>query len=206
MPIKCKRDNSLLCHLFPQVGNKGFRAALGLHLTPPGPGIHIHCPDYPDLFLVLICTRLLNHIKQLWAALLPSPRQLSSANPFTCPAGKRSKGERGGQEAAEVTMESFSKAEIRNWSAHNVPSFSKGPLFLWGKVGAFFSFSTDLSDSNKPGVSSTDRNASCQSYLLQEKCGQTEQLFPAHTKAVPMEFSSVFPPFPCLCFSSQLVL
>lgn len=89
-------------------------------------------------------------------------------------------------------MEPFSRAEIRNWSAHNVPSFSKGPLFLWGKVRAFFSFFSDLSDSSKPGVISTDRNASCQSYLLQEKRGQTEQLFPAHTKAVPMKLSSVF--------------
>lgn len=89
-------------------------------------------------------------------------------------------------------MEPFSRAEMRNWSAHNVPSFSKEPLFLLEKVGAFFAFATDLSDSSKPGVSSTDRNASCQSYLLQEKCGQTEQLFPAHAKAVLMKFSSVF--------------
>lgn len=75
MPLRCNKDKSLFCHLFPQLGNKGFRVAFGLHLTPPGPGIHIHCPDYPDLFLVLICTRLLNHIKPA----LGCPPSLSAA-------------------------------------------------------------------------------------------------------------------------------
>lgn len=81
MPIRCNKDNFLLHHLFPQLGNEGFRVAFGLHLTPPGPGIHIHCPDYPDLFLVLICTQLLNHFKPALGCLpsLPSAAFISQS-------------------------------------------------------------------------------------------------------------------------------
>lgn len=114
--------------------------AFGLHLTPLGPGIHSHCPDYPDLFLVLICTQLLNHMKPALGCPPSLPSLGSFHQPVLSPAQQvnAARGREGGQEAAEVTMEPFSRAEIRNWSAHNVPSFSKGPLFLWGKVGAFF--------------------------------------------------------------------
>lgn len=63
-PTRHNKDNSpsYVTHLFPQPGKKDIRVAFWLHLTPPGPGIHIHYTDYPDLFLVLIYTQL-NHIK-----------------------------------------------------------------------------------------------------------------------------------------------
>lgn len=89
-------------------------------------------------------------------------------------------------------MEPFSRAEMRNWSAHNVPSFSKGPLFLPGKVGAFF-HSAQICQTQASLVSAALTEMLRVSHIYcRKKCGQTEQLFPAHTKAVPMKFSSVF--------------
>lgn len=122
---------------------------------------------------------LLNHIESAvrWPHFLPLA-QLSSAQPFTCSAGKPSEGERWGKQAGRLQW-SLS-AELKGETGVAKRALLLKRAFVSLRKGRSFHFhfpqTTDLSDSVKASPMSaalTNRKASCQSYLLQEKRGQT---------------------------------